>query len=232
MKVSVIIPTLNEEKNIENLLKSLKNQTYKGKYEIIVADGNSEDKTREIAKKYTKKVIVEKIRNAAAERQAGAKIAEGEILLFVDADSNVDENWIQEMINSFKNKNVVSAGGWVGPLEKDFLINFTSKFWSLAVYFSLLVRLPLIVGSNMAIRRDIFNKIGGFEINKISGEDTSLIRSASKYGKYKYNSKAKVYVSIRRIKKMGRKKYLFFHIKNHFNTYFFNKPSTDYAPIR
>ena len=47
-KVSVIIPSLNEEKNIEALLLSLKNQTYKGDYEIIVSDGNSEDKTREI----------------------------------------------------------------------------------------------------------------------------------------------------------------------------------------
>ncbi|MCC7552334.1 glycosyltransferase [Candidatus Micrarchaeota archaeon] len=232
MEVSVIIPTLNEEKNIKNLLNSLKKQTYKGKYEIIVADGNSEDKTREIAKKYTNKVLIEKIRNAAAERQAGAKSAEGKILLFVDADSIADENWIQEIVNCFEHKDVVSAGGKIGPLEEDTLIQVGSKFWSLAVYASLLVRLPLVVGSNLAIKKEVFDKIGGFETNKISGEDTTLIRSASKYGKYKYNPKAKVYVSIRRIKRMGRINYLFFHIKNHFNTYLFNKPSINYEPIR
>ncbi len=231
MKVSVIIPTLNEEKHIENLLKSLKNQTYK-QIEIIVADGNSEDKTREIAKKYTNKVVVEKIRNAAAERQAGAKIATGEVLLFVDADSKVDINWVKELVNCFEDKNIVSAGGRIGPLEKDTFIEITSKFWSLAVYISLLLRVPLIVGSNMAIRKDIFDKIGGFDLNKISGEDTTLIKDASKYGKYKYNSKARVFVSIRRIKKMGSFNYFIFHVKNHFNTYFLNKPSTDYAPVR
>ncbi len=223
---------MNEEKHIGNSLISLRNQTYKGKLEIIVADGNSEDKTREIAKKYADKVIIEKIRNAGAERQAGAKVATGDILLFIDADSRADKNWVKELVSCFDDKKVVSAGGKIGPLEKDILIELASVFWSPIVYLSLLFKLPLVVGSNMSIRKEVFDKMGGFEINRYSGEDTLLIKSSLKYGKYKYNSKAKVFVAIRRIKQMGRLNYLFFHIKNHFNTHIFNKTSKEYIPIR
>ena len=55
--VSVIVPTLNEEKYLESCLKSIKNQDYQGEYEIIVSDGGSKDKTLKIAKKYADKVI-------------------------------------------------------------------------------------------------------------------------------------------------------------------------------
>ena len=160
-KVSVIIPTLNEEKHIGALLESLKNQTYEGDYEIIVSDGNSEDKTREIAKKYTDKVIIEKIRSAAAERQAGAKQAEGDILLFVDGDCLADKNWIKELVSCFDDATVVSAGGRIAPLEKDTIIGLASNFWSAAVYFSLLFRIPLVVGSNMAIKKNVFGYFPG-----------------------------------------------------------------------
>lgn len=231
-KISIVIPTLNEEKHIANLLKSLRNQTYKGQIEIIVADGNSEDKTREIAKEYADKVIIETIRNAAAERQAGSKHAEGEILLFIDADSEADVNWVKEMVSCFDDPKVVTAGGKVEPLEKDFLIKLGSKFWSPAVYFSLFFKSPLASGQNLAIRKDIFDKIGGFKIDKKTGEDTILVKMSLEYGKYKYNSKAKVFSSIRRIKNMGKLKYLNFHIKNYFNTQLFNKSSEEYDPIR
>jgi glycosyltransferase involved in cell wall biosynthesis len=58
--ISVIIPARNEEKNLPELLESLKNQTYKKKFEIIVVDGKSKDRTREIAKSYGCRVIVQK----------------------------------------------------------------------------------------------------------------------------------------------------------------------------
>jgi glycosyltransferase involved in cell wall biosynthesis len=54
---SVIIPTYNEEKYIENCLRSVRNQKINGKIEIIIVDSNSSDRTREIAKKYANKVI-------------------------------------------------------------------------------------------------------------------------------------------------------------------------------
>jgi glycosyltransferase involved in cell wall biosynthesis len=68
MKVSVIIPTYNEENYIKNCILALRNQDYKGEYEIIVSDGNSKDNTVKIAKKFADKVVVcEKKRNCLSE---------------------------------------------------------------------------------------------------------------------------------------------------------------------
>ena len=90
--ISIIIPTLNEEKYIENTLKALKNQDYNGKYEIIVADGMSKDRTVKIAQKYADKVIKVKKPGISAGRNAGAGIAKGGIFLFIDADTIVFPN--------------------------------------------------------------------------------------------------------------------------------------------
>ncbi|MEM2084187.1 MAG: glycosyltransferase, partial [Nitrososphaerota archaeon] len=103
--VSIIITTKNEEKYIENCLKSLKNQTYKN-IEIILSDSCSIDKTVEIAKKYTNKIIIENT-NIAAGRNLGAKIANGEIFVFIDADAILSTNWIKEIVKSFKISNKI-----------------------------------------------------------------------------------------------------------------------------
>ena len=84
-KISVIVPTLNEEENIPNLLGSLEKQTLKD-FEIIVIDGGSTDRTVSIAKNYTSKVIVEQGLPEYPSRNAGAKIADGKILMFTCAD--------------------------------------------------------------------------------------------------------------------------------------------------
>ena len=90
---SVVIPTLNEEDWLPNLLSDLKNQTYK-EFEVIVVDGNSRDRTKIAAGKFKKiipnlKIINSNIRNVSAQRNLGAKLARGQYLLFVDADSGL-----------------------------------------------------------------------------------------------------------------------------------------------
>ncbi|NHK30662.1 MAG: glycosyltransferase [Asgard group archaeon] len=89
--VSIIVPTLNEENNIEKCLKSLRALNYSN-FEIILSDGGSSDKTVELAKKYTDKIIVEKElpegwigKNYGC--HLGSEVARGEILLFTDADT-------------------------------------------------------------------------------------------------------------------------------------------------
>ena len=81
--LSIIIPTKNEEKYLPNLLRSIKKQTFKD-YEIIVADNNSKDKTKKIAKRYGCKIVKGGLPGKA--RNQGAKFAEGDILLFLDSD--------------------------------------------------------------------------------------------------------------------------------------------------
>lgn len=96
-KISIIIPTKNEEKNIKKSLLSVKKQKYPGLIETIVVDNFSEDKTVEIAKKLANKVI-KKGPERSAQRNFGAGIATGEWLLFVDADMELSPNLISECI--------------------------------------------------------------------------------------------------------------------------------------
>jgi glycosyltransferase involved in cell wall biosynthesis len=80
-RISIIVPTLNEEKNIELLLFSIQEQTVPY-FDLIVVDGGSRDKTISIAKNYGAKIVVEKGLMEFPSRNLGAKVANGEILLF------------------------------------------------------------------------------------------------------------------------------------------------------
>ena len=102
MELSIIIPTLNEEKYLPKLLESIKKQNIKS-YEIIVADSNSNDKTREIARKFGCKVVKGR-KNPGSGRNNGAKVAKGSILFFIDADCYIEDNFLQKALNKTKDK--------------------------------------------------------------------------------------------------------------------------------
>ncbi|MBW2164321.1 MAG: glycosyltransferase [Deltaproteobacteria bacterium] len=91
MKYSIIIPTLNEEKVLPELLKQLSDKELKLKYnyEVIVSDGGSTDDTILIANKYASKIVIhnkEKKQNISEGRNAGANIANSDILIFINGD--------------------------------------------------------------------------------------------------------------------------------------------------
>lgn len=100
--VSFIIPTLNASKFIGRCLKAIRNQSYPGKIEIIIADGGSTDNTRVIAKKYNAKIIdnPEVIHEPGKAR--ASQVAKGEILFYTDADNIiVGKNWVQLMVKPY-----------------------------------------------------------------------------------------------------------------------------------
>src|SRR3989338_3924195 len=97
--VSVIVTTRNEERNIERFWKSIKSQSYKN-IECITIDNKSRDKTKEIAKKYSK--VYDKGPERSAQRNFGARKAKGKYVLFLDADMELTKNVIAESVNNFK----------------------------------------------------------------------------------------------------------------------------------
>jgi glycosyltransferase involved in cell wall biosynthesis len=232
--VSVIICTLNEEKRIGNCIKSIKKQEFSGKYEIIVADGNSEDKTVEIAKKLGAITVIEKRRGIAFERNAGAKIAKGKILLFTDADAIAPKNWIKENFEFFqRNPEVIAVYGSVFFSD----VSETEKKLSritmpLFMFLTGLIGMHNPIGSNIAVKREFFEKIKGFNTNYVTCEDLDLFRRLKKIGKIKWNPKSKIEVSARRVKAWGYLYFIYFHLKNSINFYFFNKASKKYENIR
>ena len=227
----MIIPALNEEKYILNALQGLRSQSFKN-FEIIVADGGSSDKTREMAKKYAK-VVVEKRRGIAAGRNAGAKVAKGEILVFLDADTKPTKRLLEIYSNAI-NKKVIAATGPIYPLEKvntrtEIGYRFVSIFF---VRISILIGQPSVVGSNFAVRKDMFKRVHGFDSNLMTYEDYDLSRKLEKHGKIAYINEAYVNTSARRIKAWGVFGFFAFHVENMFRYYLIRKPKTVYPEIR
>ncbi|MBC2580249.1 glycosyltransferase family 2 protein [Clostridium sp. DJ247] len=115
--VSVIIPVFNEEKHIENCLNSILNQSYENIIEILIMDGMSTDKTRELINKFKDERIVivdnhKRIQSAGL--NSGIKMAKGDIVVRIDAHAAYDKNYIKECVetlNTLKDENVVNVGG-------------------------------------------------------------------------------------------------------------------------
>ncbi|MDE2025549.1 MAG: glycosyltransferase [Patescibacteria group bacterium] len=161
-KVSVIITTKNEENNIGNCLASIKKQIYKN-IEIIVVDNNSTDKTKEIAKKYTN-LVFDKGPERSAQRNFGAQKATGEYVLFLDADMVVTPKVVEECVRAITNN---KFGGIIIPEE-----SFGTSFWAKvkALERSFYVGNDAIEAARF-YKRDVFNKIGGFDESITGPED-------------------------------------------------------------
>src|SRR3990167_9148920 len=92
--ISVVVPAFNEEKYLSRCLESFKQQDYpKEKFEVIVVDNNSTDKTPKIAQSYEARLVGCQVRGVAVSRQAGGQAAKGEIIAGTDADTVVSTNW-------------------------------------------------------------------------------------------------------------------------------------------
>ena len=107
MAVSIIIPTLNEENNIKRLLNNLKQ--LKGDFEVIFSDGGSLDKTLDIIKDFGDCKIIKSDRGRARQLNNGAKESNNDILLFLHADSIIEEYVLIKIENFIKNGNKVGC---------------------------------------------------------------------------------------------------------------------------
>lgn len=101
MKISVVIVTYNEEKNIADCLQSILNQTQKPD-EIIVVDDGSQDKTTEIVSKFPTKLIRTEHKERCHARNIGWKKAQGEIVCFAEADCVFNRIWLEEILKTFQ----------------------------------------------------------------------------------------------------------------------------------
>jgi glycosyltransferase involved in cell wall biosynthesis len=108
--ISIITPTLNNEKDIKNFLESLKRQTYFENTEVIIADGGSSDKTLEIAKKYKVKVFNNKKIFADIGVNEATQRAKGKLIMILATDNLFREkNSLEKMVNVFDDKKITAA---------------------------------------------------------------------------------------------------------------------------
>ena len=206
MKISIIIPAYNEEKNISKVIKSISKQKSKS-VEIIVVDNNSTDSTYLLAKKLADKVYRCKEQGISPARNYGAKKAIGEILVFIDADCLAYPKWVTAITEGFKDKNISVMSGIALYNNKNILkrsiINFASYIFYICLKLTSILGMPYVMAPNIAIRKDIFNKVGGFD--KVIGEDAHLSVKLRKIKniKSKVDARMKVMCSARRIEKEG-----------------------------
>lgn len=227
--ISVIVPTLNEEKALEATMKRLKMQDYDGEYEIIVADGISEDRTVEIAVKYADKVIAVEKRGIAAGRNAGARAAKGDILVFVDADTLLLPNVLEEIQRSFNDKSVVGVVPTVYPTDPSLKNVLPYWFFHRVSRASMRTGNPLLGGMCVAYRKGAFERVGGFDESLRAGEDLDLSLRMRKSGKFKAVKGAYAYTSARRLDEWGRFRFVYRYAK----AYLFGKlgAKTEYERV-
>lgn len=165
--ISIVITTKNEEKVLDTLLKSIKNQTY-SYIETILVDNHSTDFTLKIAKRYDL-AIFQFGPERSAQRNFGAKMSKGEYLLFLDADMSLNSNVVNDCIQvALTEKNV----GVVIP-EKSIAINFWGrvKAFERSFYSE---KGDSITDAARFFSKKIFNNIGGYDENISGPEDWDL----------------------------------------------------------
>lgn len=163
--VSIIVTTKNEQTVIEDLLRSLKAQTYKN-IEIVVVDNNSTDKTKKISKKYTK-LIFNKGPERSAQRNYGVEKSSGEYVVILDADMQLKTKVIEEGVEQMKD---ASIGAVIIPER-----SFGKGFWT---QFKVFER-EFYVGEDSIeaarfFRSELFKKFGGYDLTITGPEDWDL----------------------------------------------------------
>ena len=177
-KVSIIVPVYNGEKIVAGCLEAIMRQDYRCVTDIIVVDDGSTDRTAEIAKTFSRvKYIFQNNAGPASARNAGAREAKGEILFFTDSDCRPQANWVSLMIPHFSSpKNGVVAGSY-GIANTGSLLARCVHHEIMFRHHELMPTEPRVFGSyNFAIRKTLFDKIGGFNTayRYPSGEDNDL----------------------------------------------------------
>ena len=222
--VSIIIPTLNEEKFLPRLIESIKRQSFSD-YEIIISDADSDDKTKEIASEKKCRLVVDTDidhHHPSWQRNNGAAVAKGDILLFLDADTVLQENFLEEVIKEFNLKKLSGAGFYFkfNPNKFSyrifaFLYNFFCFFRQ---YFS-----PISIGAGIIARKEAHDLISGFDTRLALAEDYDYCRRISSKGKFQIITSCRLLYSSRRIERDGVYKVGMAWIKMAFYTFFNRK---------
>lgn len=218
MNISVVIPAYNEEEHLGECLRALANGRMKP-YEVIVADGMSEDRTVSIAKEHGATVVVNRKRHAAGGRNAGIERATGEVIAFLDADCVPDKDWLREINRAFESEDIDGLGTYIEPAKAE---NIYEEFWghlSLQLimtygdkpyYVTEKTLSSAFITASCAYKRELLNRLNGFsDFFANNAEDIDICWRALDAGaKLKYIPSAKIAAhSPRDIKGIRRKSF-------------------------
>lgn len=185
MKISVIVPPFNSEKTIAKTLQSLLEQDYRDKEIIVVNDKGSRDRTHEITKGFKGvKVYLRPHGGPAEQRNFGARVAKGDIILFTDSDCVAPKDLLRRTADNFKKYDIAGCGGTYKTLNKE---SRTARFvgYDIAWRHEKASKWSDFLGTYCcAYKKDVFLKFGGFDekFPIASGEDPEFSFRLAKAG--------------------------------------------------
>lgn len=202
--VSIVIPAYNEEKTIGDCLTALTHQVSAPPFEVVVVDNVSTDKTVTVVNRFADRLnvrlISESVKGRGAARRAGFAKARGGLLLSTDADSYVPPNWLKKLTESLQQDQIAAVTGTMRIMDQGWLTNALVN-----VLQPLSMRLYRFIfghywlsGFNFEIRRDVYQKSGGFMSELNIQEDIELSFRISRLGKILFLPDMPVTVSGRR----------------------------------
>lgn len=175
MKLSVVIPCLNEEAFIGQCIRSVQNDLgTNSEVEIVVVDAGSSDQTTVIAESCGVQVVNHPRSTIAAQRNAGVRLSSGEVIAFLDADCTVAEGWVQNGLELFRSPEVL--GGGCPPSVPSQDTTWVQRGWSFLKRKRRPDRMSVrwIPSANVWVRRWVFEQIGGFKEHLETCEDADL----------------------------------------------------------
>lgn len=180
MKLSVIIPAYNEEKYLAATLEAAAVALAQiGNYELIVVDNDSTDGTRAIAERFNAAVVTEHEHNISAVRNAGARHASGEVLVFIDADTHVQPGLFEKITEAMADESCFGGSVAVkyGEAKRKWIKYYLMGwlFWGRVF--------KMRQGAAQFCRRSVFNELGGYDETIFLGEDIEFQWRLAKYAR-------------------------------------------------
>jgi len=206
MNISIIIPTYNEEENVEKLVTYLQNVPQHEKIvEIILVDGWSQDNTMFLAQRLGAKVLKSEVRKRSLQMNMGAQVAQGKIFYFLHADTIPPSNFVSEIIAQVEK----------GYVAGSYRLKFDMNHWVLSFicWFTQFNNYIFRFGDqSLFVVGEVFNFAGRFDTDLILMEDQELVSRLRKYGQFTvmHNS---VVTSARKFRQNGVLRLFFIFLK-------------------
>ena len=207
--LSVIIPTYNEEKYLPQLLRSIGEQNLRD-FEVIVADNNSRDKTTRITRETGCRIV--EGGPPPVGRNCGAKAARGDLLLFLDADTILPDNFLSHCILEFNSRRLDVATCFLKTKGNRLIDKGLFYACNLGLFICQFMD-PHASGSFILCKRRAFRELGGFRESLKQAEDHDFVQRAKRIGKFRMLYKS-LPCSTRRLEKEGRMRVLKKYIRS------------------
>jgi glycosyltransferase involved in cell wall biosynthesis len=198
VRLSVVIPALNEERHLGQLLSDIQRQT-QSPDEVTVVDAGSSDATVSIAKR-SRAVVLHGEPPIARGRNLGGYSAKGELIFFLDADTRLPESFFEDFVCEVERRGLDIACPRYLPHDSTPTIGVIHAFWNMVLKASERT-LPSGAGHCIALRSNLFRESSGFDPS-LKFDDIELVRRLSR-GRHFGIVATSVLVSDRRYREVG-----------------------------